>query len=82
MALMFIRTDTFLYFVESFIARVQHVFLVYTFIIKVFQAKSYTMNNQISHLFSTCGSFELTLYHVDSGENVGSADLPLAHISL
>ena len=53
---------------ESFIA--QHVFLLYTFSIKVVPAKSYIMNNQISHLFSTCGSFVLTLGDVFSGDNV------------
>ena len=62
---------------ESFIARVQHVFLLYTFSIKVVPAKSYIMNNQISHLFSTCGSFVLTLGDVDSGDNVGSADFTI-----
>ena len=60
---------------ESFIA--QHVFLLYTFSIKVVPAKSYIMNNQISHLFSTCGSFVLTLGDVDSGDNVGSADFTI-----
>ena len=77
MALVFIRTDTFLDFVEIFIASVQHVFLLYTFSIKVVPAKSYIMNNQISHLFSTCGSFVLTLGDVDSADNVGSTDFTI-----
>ena len=78
MALMLTRTDTFLDFVEIFIASVQHVFLLYTFSIKVVPFQQKVILGTIK--FPICFQhvfFVLTLGDVDSGNSVGSADFTI-----